>query len=161
MIRLDQLTASEGRRLRSIRLRALLDAPDAFGTTLDQASAQPAEAWSKQVVEIPAFVAVKDGRDVGLVRCARDQDKMDTAWLISMWVAPEVRRTGLGAALVDLVIEWARTNGISRLLLDVADVNRPAIALYDLKGFKPNGEAGALPAPRQHITEHQRELRLS
>jgi ribosomal protein S18 acetylase RimI-like enzyme len=78
-----------------------------------------------------------------------------------MWVAPEVRRTGVGKALVDRVIEWAQANGISRVLLDVADMNTPAIALYDLKGFKPNGKAGALPAPRQHIAEHQRERRLS
>ena len=77
-----------------------------------------------------------------------------------MWVAPEIRRTGVAAALVELVIEWARTNGVSRLLLDVADENAPAIALYDRKGFKLNGEVGALPPPRQHIREHQRELRL-
>jgi GNAT superfamily N-acetyltransferase len=161
MIRFEQLTAGEGQRLRSLRLRALRDTPDAFGATFEEASAHIAETWSKQVLELPTFVAVKDGDDVGLVRCARDQSRSDTAWLISMWVAPEIRRTGVGAALVDLVIEWARTNGMSRLLLDVADENAPAIALYDLKGFKPNGEVGALPAPRQHIREHQRELRLS
>lgn len=160
MIRFEQLTAGDGPRLRSIRLRALRDAPDAFGATLEEASALAMETWSTQVVELPTFVAVKDDNDVGLVRCARDQSRIDTAWLISMWVAPDVRRTGVGAALVDLVIEWARTNGISRLLLDVADLNAPAIALYERKGFKPNGDVGALPAPRQHIREHQRELRL-
>lgn len=128
---------------------------------LEEAAAQDAETWSKQVLELPTFVAVKDGDDVGLVRCARDKAEIDTAWMVSMWVALEVRRAGVGAALVDLVIEWARTNRIRRLLLDVADGNAPAIALYDLKGFKPNGKIGALPAPRQHIREHQRELRLS
>ena len=95
-----------------------------------------------------------------MVRCARDQARSDTAWLISMWVAPETRRNGVGSALVDRGVEWARTNGMRRLLLDVADGNTAAVALYDRKGFKPNGETGALPAPRQHITEHQRELRL-
>ena len=159
MIRFDELAAGEGQRLRSIRLRALRDTPDAFGTTFEEASAHTAETWSKQVLELPTFVAVKDGDDVGLVRCGRDQSHVDTAWLISMWVAPEIRRTGVAAALVELVIEWARTNGVSRLL-DVADENAPAIALYDRKGFKPNGEVGALPPPGQHIREHQRELRL-
>jgi GNAT superfamily N-acetyltransferase len=105
MIRIEQLTAGEGQRLRSIRLRALRDTPDAFGSTLEDASARPAETWSKQVLDLPTFVAVKDGHDVGLVRCARDQTRVDTAWLISMWVAPEIRRTGVGAALVDVVIE--------------------------------------------------------
>jgi len=78
-----------------------------------------------------------------------------------MWVAPEVRRRGVGGMLVDAVIEWARSNGVTRLLLDVADNNAPAIELYARKGFEPNGEVGTLPPPREYIREHQRELRLS
>jgi len=61
---------------------------------------------------------------------------------------------------MDAVIEYARSRGASRLLLDVGDHNQQAIALYARKGFRPNGQTGALPAPRNHIHEHQRELRL-
>jgi GNAT superfamily N-acetyltransferase len=161
MMRFEQLTQNEGLRLRSIRLRALQDAPDAFGTMFEQASANADEVWAKQVVELPTFVAVDDSCDVAMVRCARDQDRTDTAWLISMWVAPEVRRSGVGGGLVDLVVAWARANGISRLLLDVADRNAQAVALYQAKGFMPNGKSGSMPPPRQHIREHQRELRLA
>jgi GNAT superfamily N-acetyltransferase len=161
MIRFEQLAQGEGPRLRSIRLRALQDAPDAFGTTFDDAKAYPAEVWSQQLVNLPTFVAVQDGRDVAMVRCARDQESADTSWLLSMWVAPECRRAHVGAALVDLVVAWARANGMSRLLLDVADLNAPAIALYEAKGFAPNGTSGSLPPPRQHVREHQRELRLT
>jgi GNAT superfamily N-acetyltransferase len=146
--------------LRAIRLRALLDAPDAFGSTFEEAVARPEESWSQQVLELPTFVAVVDGLDVGMVRCARHETKVETAWLISMWVAPEARRVGVGGALVDAVIEWARSNGVNRLLLDVADRNPPAIALYARKGFEPNGEVSTLPPPREHVREHQRELRL-
>jgi ribosomal protein S18 acetylase RimI-like enzyme len=77
-----------------------------------------------------------------------------------MWVAPEARRTGVGEALVDAVIEWAGSNGVKRLRLDVADNNAAAIALYIREGFQPNGKVSALPPPREHIREHQRELRL-
>ena len=160
-MRFEQLTQDEGPRLRSIRLRALQDAPDAFGTTFEQASANSDEVWAKQVVELPTFVAVDDSGDVAMVRCARDQDKTDTTWLISMWVAPEVRRSGVGGGLVDLVVAWARANRISRLVLYVADLNAPAIALYEAKGFMPNGKSGSMPPPRRHILEHQRELRLA
>jgi GNAT superfamily N-acetyltransferase len=161
MMRFEQLTQDEGPRLRSIRLRALKDAPDAFGTTFEEASANPAEAWTKQLVRLPTFVAVEDGRDVAMVRCARDQQSADTAWLLSMWVAPDFRRARVGTVLVDLVVVWARANGISRLLLDVSDLNAPAIALYKAKGFMPNGKSGSMPEPRQHIREHQRELQLA
>ena len=156
---LEQLHSEEGPRLRAIRLRALLDAPDAFGSTLEEAEARPAESWSKQLLDLPTFVAVTDGLDVGVVRCARDEARIETAWLISMWVAPEVRRKGVGGVLVDATIQWARSNGVTRLLLDVADNNTAAIALYTRKGFEPNGEVSAFPPPREHILEHRRELR--
>ena len=155
-----RLGAHEGLRLRAIRLRSLADAPDAFGSTHDEALARPPDSWSAQLRELPTFVAVADGEDVGMVRGARDDSRAETAWLISMWVAPEVRRQGVGEALIDAVVEWARASGARRLLLDVGDHNRPAIALYARMGFEPNGRTGSLPAPRDHIHEHQRELRL-
>ena len=158
MIRYEQLGSHDGPRLRAIRLRALQDAPDAFGATFEEARVRTAQDWEKQLAELPTFVAVEDGRDVAMVRCTRDHHNADMAWLLSMWVAPEVRRARVGSALVDLVVTWARSNGIGRLVLDVADGNAPAIALYAAKGFRPNGNVGSLPPPRQHIREHQREL---
>ena len=77
-----------------------------------------------------------------------------------MWVAPEARRHGIGSALVDAVVHWARTLGLRRLLLDVTEGNGPAIALYRRKGFVPNGETGMLPPPREHIREIQLVMRL-
>jgi ribosomal protein S18 acetylase RimI-like enzyme len=47
--------------------------------------------------------------------------------------------------LVAAVIELARSNCVNRLLLDVADNNAPAIALYMRKGFERNGEVSTLP----------------
>jgi GNAT superfamily N-acetyltransferase len=156
----ERLSAEEGPRLRAIRLRALQDAPDAFGSTFEEAVNRSAESWSVQARDLPTFVAVDDGRDVGMARCDIDTSDATTAWLISMWVAPEMRRVGIGGVLVDAVIDWARSNGANRILLDVANDNAPAVALYDRKGFQPTGEVSALPPPREHIHEHQRELRL-
>jgi ribosomal protein S18 acetylase RimI-like enzyme len=155
----ERLGLGEWRRLRDLRLRALRDAPDAFSATIDEALSRSPESWSKQL-DMPTFVAVSGAVDVGMVRCAPDEHRSDTGWLISMWVASDVRRTGVGAALVDVIIDHARAHGITRLLLDVADDNAPAIALYTRKGFAPTGEKGTLPPPRQQIGEHRRELRL-
>jgi GNAT superfamily N-acetyltransferase len=157
---IQRLSIDEARRLRHIRLRALADTPDAFGSTYAEVAAHPLAEWSKQLQEIATFVAVHDGKDLGLVRCASDEHHHDTAWLISMWVTPEARGQGVGNALIDAVIECARSSGASRLLLDVGDHNQQAMALYARKGFQPNGQTGSLPAPRNHIREHQRELRL-
>jgi GNAT superfamily N-acetyltransferase len=160
MIRYEQLQSHEVSRLRAIRLRALQDAPDAFVTTFEDSRARTDEDWEKQLAELPTFVAIENGRDLAMVRCMRDQHRADTAWLLSMWVAPEARRARVGSALVDVVVTWARSNGIARLVLDVADLNMAAVALYEFKGFRRNGTIGSLPPPRQHIREHQRELAL-
>jgi ribosomal protein S18 acetylase RimI-like enzyme len=157
---IQRLAVDEGQRLRRIRLRALADSPDAFGGTYAEAVSRPMAAWSTQLQKMATFVAVMEGEDVGLVRCTSDAHEHDTAWLISMWVAPEARGQGVGEALVDAVIDYARSTRATRLLLDVADDNRHATALYARKGFEPNGKTGSLPAPRQHIREHQRERSL-
>jgi hypothetical protein len=161
MIRFEQLSQDEGPRLRSIRLRALQDAPDAFGTTFEQASANFDEVWARQVVELPTFVAVENGQDVAMVRCARDQPQrrygLASLYVGGTRVPPSARWRRAGRPCADL----ARANDISRLLMDVADLNAPAIALYEAKGFMPNGKSGSMPSPRQHILEHQRELRLA
>ena len=161
MLEIQRLQASEGARWRSIRLSALEDAPDAFGTTLAEASTLALECWSRQVQKLPTFVAVRAGVDVGVVRGSPAVEETDAAFLLSMWVARQARGDGVGSALVDAVIKWAHSRGFSRLILDVADANRSAIALYARKGFKPTGKVGALPAPRQHILEHRRALDVS
>ena len=82
------------------------------------------------------------------------------AGLFGMWVAPSARGQGAGGALVDAVVAWARAEAFPRILLDVGDDNEPAIHLYASRGFVPTGVTTTLPAPRDHVHEHQRGLLL-
>jgi GNAT superfamily N-acetyltransferase len=159
-VKIERLTAGSGERLRSIRLRALTDVPDAFGTTLAEAAAEPRESWESQIEQMATFVATAAGCDLGLARGARHDRLPDTGYLLSMWVAPEARRQGTAAELVGAVIDWARKERLNRLVLDVAENNQPALALYTHEGFVPNGTHGTLPAPRAHVREIQLEMRL-
>ncbi len=157
---IERLAAGDGERLRAIRLRALKDSPDAFGTTFGEAAARPPENWELQLEQLATFVATTNGCDVGLVRGTSDEQCRDAGHLISMWVAREARRQGVGSALIDVLAEWAGTQGWDRLLLDVGERNTPALALYTRKGFVPTGEIGALPPPRDHLREVQLVMRL-
>ena len=156
---IHRFTADEWQRARSIRLRALQDTPDAFGATYERDVAITEERWRSRLgsEESATFVALVDGKDVGLVAgAAYDSD----AGLYSMWVAPEARGQGVGDALVEAVIAWARQRGHAKLYLDVGDENRAAIALYSRHGFEPTGHTGTLDPPRTHVLEHQRVLHL-
>ena len=95
--------------------------------------------------------------DIGLIVIAPYDDVLG---LFSMWVSPDGRMKGAGGALVDAGIQWAIRQGVGRLLLDVGDEIHPAIALYESRGFRPTGLARTLPAPREYVSEHQRELTI-
>lgn len=64
--------------------------------------------------------------------------------LISMYVAPFARGSGVGDALTNAVIEWAARQGAIRVTLAVREANRLAIALYRRNGFvdAENGDPG-------------------
>ena len=147
-------------RLRTIRLQALQDEPDAFGSTAAEVAARPLESWSQQLSGLATFVAVVEGRDVGLARFAPDEECAETGWLISMWVSPENRREGIGSTLIDAVVEFASSKGVARLALDVGDHNTSAISLYASKGFEATGEVSSLEPPREYLSEHRRILSL-
>ena len=163
-MKIEQLTSDEAERLRAIRLRSLRDAPRAFASTFEQTAAQPPESWRQQLRDLATFVAVSEGQDVGIVRGAAPGvvpgAPPDLAMLISMWVAPEARGKGVGGALVDAVIDWARAQGLTRVRLEVVDDNAPAIALYARKGFVQTGPSVRCAPPREHLREHERTLEL-
>jgi GNAT superfamily N-acetyltransferase len=160
VIRIERLAPGDEWRLKSIRLRALADAPAAFGTTFEDASVLPHEDWERQMKELATFIATSDGCDAGIVRGVRHDEQRDSACLISMWVAPEFRRQGVAAALIDAVVQWAKELRFRRLVLDVTEGNSAAMSVYRKKGFTANGIISTLPHPRQHILEHQLEMML-
>ena len=160
---IERLGVGDRDRLRAIRLRALEDSPDAFATTLAEVAAWPVEKWDQllQSQSTSTFVASLDGADVGLVRGAPHAQQPTAAYLISMGVAPAVRGRGIGVQLIDAVADWARTSGFSQVMLDVAELNPAAIALYSRVGFIRTGKTGTLPPPRQHLREFQMMLDLA
>ncbi|PCC73064.1 Ribosomal protein S18 acetylase RimI [Nannocystis exedens] len=155
-----RLGPQDGDRLRTLRLEALRDAPDAFGGTLEDAATRPADDWRRQLVDLATFFAVEEGRDVGMARAARHPSEPGTGELLSMWVAPAARGHGVGDALIAAIVDWARGEGLRRLVLDVGDANGPAVALYARNGFVATGNTGTLPPPRTHVREHQRARTL-
>ena len=164
-IGIERVGPDAWQRFRAVRLRALADSPDAFGTLLAEDEARPLSDWRARldIRENANFLATAPGGDIGIVvGTPWDSDGIErAAGLFAMWVAPEARGTGVGGALVDAVIAWARDGEFDRIVLDVADTNSAAIALYASRGFVPTGRTGTLDPPREHVLEHERALELS
>ncbi|MBW3560159.1 MAG: GNAT family N-acetyltransferase [Proteobacteria bacterium] len=61
------------------------------------------------------------------------------AEILTLAVAPELRRQGLGRALLDAGLSAARQHGAEAVFLEVAADNAPAAALYAASGFTAVG----------------------
>ncbi|WP_328538670.1 bifunctional helix-turn-helix transcriptional regulator/GNAT family N-acetyltransferase [Streptomyces sp. NBC_00344] len=93
------------------------------------------------------WIAEFDGRPAGAVMCVRDGSP-GTARLRLLLVEPEARGLGLGAQLVQAVVDFARDAGYQELVLWTNDVLAAARRIYQGAGFslvaeKPHRSYGA------------------
>ena len=147
-----RIRAHEGLRLKAFRLRALAEAPTAFGSTLAREQAFEESAWheraagSAEGAERAVFVAEEGDRWVGMATgvARHPEGPGHSPMLIGMFVVSTQRGRGVGAALVERVTEWARALSAEHLYLWAVSSNRPAIALYERCGFAPTGETRPL-----------------
>ena len=93
------------------------------------------------------LVASDDGRLAGV---ATFSIVADTAELLRVVVAPQARRHGIAASLMDAGAAWAAGRGASEMLLEVAEGNAPAEALYRSAGFAPIARRADYYGPGHH-----------
>jgi ribosomal-protein-alanine N-acetyltransferase len=68
--------------------------------------------------------------------CAGMWVVLDECHIMTIAVAPEHRRSGIGAMLLMKLMDEARLRGASRWFLEVRASNAPAIGMYEKFGFK-------------------------
>lgn len=125
---------------REVRLASLLEAPEAFGSRYDDWVDAPEERWRARLTGVPlTMVARRDAAPVGVVSgCPAELEGDEAVELISMWVAPAERGTGLAGRLIDEVTTWAAGLGMPTFLM-VRVGNDAARAAYERAGFVPSG----------------------
>jgi ribosomal protein S18 acetylase RimI-like enzyme len=135
---------------KAVRLRALKDSPLAFGSTYLRESQFTDEQWNARTAHLTGehdigFLALCDGKYAGLALCFLDKGDPLKGELISMWVAPEARRHGVGRQLIDTISKWAANRGVKTLRLMVTSINDAAIAFYQRVGFTRTGRTEPYP----------------
>jgi GNAT superfamily N-acetyltransferase len=115
--------------VRDVRLAALADAPDAFASTLSCELARTEPQWRSRIGTWPWFLAWRSGTPAGLVAAVPDQPasgppaadppaRDPRGWhLVSMWVSPQVRGTGVAELLVSAIVDHAYAVGAPRITL--------------------------------------------
>ncbi len=130
----------------ALRLRALRDHPDAFGSSYEDALASGS---AERRGRFEASVSKSDEMSAVFGAVAADGVLVGTAGLVrspgakvrhkgslwGMYVAPEARGTGAAPQLVASVLATAREWGLEQVQLSVVVGNTPAHRLYERAGF--------------------------
>ena len=122
---------------RKLRLEALEEAGYAFGSTLAdwQGQGDTEARWRGRLSDVPLNIVAEWQKTAAGMTSATAPDPDGSVDLMSIWVAPFARGHGVGDALVNAVIEWARQQQASRVALAVFEGNERALALYRRHGF--------------------------
>jgi ribosomal protein S18 acetylase RimI-like enzyme len=142
-----RLLPGDAAAYRTLMLEAYERHPDAFTSSAAERAALPLSWWEVRLAPEPqpdslvlgAFEGERLAGVVGLSFESREKMR-HKAMLFGMYVAPNVRRGGLGRRLVLAALEEARRRGGIRVVqLTVSAGNAGAQALYEQCGFAPFG----------------------
>jgi ribosomal protein S18 acetylase RimI-like enzyme len=150
--------------LKAARLAALADAPEAFASTLEHEREYTDQQWQEWLAStVATFGAFRAGEErtpaeariagmaAARVRPRPGQADEHAEWrLMSVWLSPDLRGTGVATRLVDAVRGQARRSGASLISLWVTDANERARAFYERLGFEPTGRHQLMPEQPDH-----------
>ncbi|MDM7884634.1 GNAT family N-acetyltransferase [Curtobacterium sp. RHCKG23] len=159
-IELRRVTAEDWAVWRPVRLAALADAPQAFGSRLGDWQDAPEHRWRTRL-SLPGAVdllAVEDDDVVGMASGVPDADDPALAELVSMWVAPDARGRGTVALLVDAIARSLTAQGVEQLELSVMPDNDRARRAYERIGFTATGTLGDRLPDGRYETVMRRDL---
>lgn len=136
MIHVRRLGPDDALVLREIRLRALADTPENFGSLVAIEAAEPEAHWRAWLGKCAWFGGFDDEAAVALV-CG--WPALPDWSLFSMWVAPEARGNGLAGRLAGEVRAAAEVAGARSVGLQVFEDNHRARRIYERLGYVATG----------------------
>lgn len=157
------LEEADAARYWALRLRALREEPEAFGSSYAEVADRPlAEVAARlrprlEPPESCTLGALENDQLLGTVTCTREsrQKVAHKASITGMYVAPEARGRGIGRALLKAAIARARGwDGVEQVILAVVTTNATALGLYTALGFISFGrEPHALKLGARYLDE--------
>ena len=141
-----KLTEDDLEAVWTLRLRALRDNPEAFGSTYEETVAR-GKAWMLQRFgqgDATLFLGAFEKTLIGMVGLHREANIKDRhkGLVFGMYVLPDRRQHGVGKALMQALIAQAKQlAGLEQLHLAVVTTNAPARHLYRSLGFEVYGTA--------------------
>ena len=145
---LTRVEPEDWQRLREVRLAALAESPEMFGSTLAREQSFDEAEWRRRAARPATFLASRDGVDVGMAGVY----EFDDGWCVmGMWLTPVARGTGVVEALVHACESVAQDAGATTVALGVMEDNPRGRRAYVRLGY-------AFTGTREHVRDGRDEL---
>ena len=141
-VALRVLTPADAGAYLALRLEALAAEPTAFGMSPEEEGGIEAMSGRLAAADVTVVGAFAAGRLVATAGLRRESNAKERhkAFVFGVYVTPAARGEGVGRALMNFVLDVARsTTGLRRLRLAVNASSAPARSLYGSLGFEPVG----------------------
>ena len=143
VIKIVELSPSEWKRYKDIRLEAFSESPQAFLISFNEAENEPDEKWKAALEDAEKgnrwlIFAEKEGEIIGMTGAfiSEEYKGKNTAKIIEVFVSSRARGLHVGRMLLEAMIEKLRKLGMERVILVVNKEQIPAYSLYKSLGFK-------------------------
>jgi ribosomal protein S18 acetylase RimI-like enzyme len=139
-VQIRRLMPADARLFREIRLEALQQAPEAFGSTFEQESSQSLAQFGEALTKADVFGAFRETDLLGMAgyRTQAGAKQAHKGLLWGMYVRSIARGTGVAKHLVEAVLGHARAR-VELVQLTVVSENEAAQRLYRSCGFVAYG----------------------
>ena len=139
-VQIRRLMPADARLYREIRLEALQQAPEAFGSTFEQECSQSLAQFEEALTKADVFGAFRETDLLGMAgyRTQAGAKQAHKGLLWGMYVRSIARGTGVGKHLVEAVLGHARER-VELVQLTVVSENEAAQRLYRSCGFVAYG----------------------
>lgn len=141
-----RMRADEVEPYREVRLRSLLEAPDAFFATYEEEAAFEHGVWLRRAVdgaesmEAASFILDRgDGQFGGTVFVRVNPYEPYDSMVAAMWLDADLRGDGWADRLLTMAEDFARAAGSAYVELWVEGDNPRARRFYERLGYVPSG----------------------
>lgn len=142
-VEIVRLPITEWQSYKSLRLRALKEDPQAFGSSYEKEIQHPDEKWQSRLADNELLVFAKmNGLVVGMMGAFQtDSDKIsNSATVYGVYVSSEARGKGISGKLIEELLNLLKGNDIATANLTVNKDQQAAVGLYKKYGFWVTGE---------------------
>ena len=145
-LRIHRVRAQDWASHRDLRLDMLAADPDAFWADPDEVRARTAQQWREEIAGPRLHLQARRGQEVlggiALLPAGYTPEHPippDRAHIVSLWVRPEARGSGVSRPLFAALARLSLDLGRPDLRLDVDESNLAAQRLYERLGFTATG----------------------